>query len=479
MLYEIPKIDLDVELEENLGNIEKIIDDLNRRRDKGLSSEFQEKLNQQLLISHVYHSNAIEGNKLTIRETELILNGIVVNERPLKDELEAQSLANATEYLYSIIKGTEQLNERTLLELHGLILGKIDNESAGIYRNTEVQIKNSDHVPPSFLHINDNIEKMFQWMNRYSHKYPPVIMASVLHHWITWIHPFKDGNGRISRLFLNFYLIQKGYPEIVIKIQDRDNYYNSLISADKGEINPLIELIADKLRQSVDVIEEFINEDERQKEWKQKYSEKFSTVYEKAREHHSFQYEVWKNQINIFKTLFADAIKDLHESISFIEFSLQDYEPITFNQYIDLLEGKKVTNTWCLKFRVFNKISRTGISFVFFARRFAIQKSFKLLGEEVLDKDTGKAKIREENPQVKLYISPRIDGKSEFLDDRVDLINVGSWADQLVFGIHNREWHASRYYRRAKIITKKGNPRKVIRKFIDQVLKYYFEVDAY
>jgi Fic family protein len=99
MDYKVPLLDTNPDLTENLNNIEKIIDDLNDRRDKGLDELLDKKLKKQLLISQVYHSNAIEGNKLSLRETELILEGMVINERPLKDEIEAQSLANATDYL--------------------------------------------------------------------------------------------------------------------------------------------------------------------------------------------------------------------------------------------------------------------------------------------------------------------------------------------------------------------------------------------
>ncbi|MEW8409838.1 MAG: hypothetical protein AB2696_13475 [Candidatus Thiodiazotropha sp.] len=162
MDYKVPEVEVSDDLDESLNNIEKVINDLNTRRDSGLDPDLQEKLKKQLLISQVYNSNAIEGNKLSLRETELILDGIVINDRPLKDEIEARSLANATEYLYSLIDGREPLTKRTLLELHGLILADIPNIEGGIFRGEEVQIKNSDHKPPSFLSVESHIDQMFQ-----------------------------------------------------------------------------------------------------------------------------------------------------------------------------------------------------------------------------------------------------------------------------------------------------------------------------
>ena len=122
MKYKIPELENDEDLHLSLKNISKVVNELNARRDKGLSKELEKKIKKQLMVSHVYHSNAIEGNQLTLRETELILNNMVINDRPLKDELEAQDLANATEYLQDLISGYQMVNHRTLNELHGLVL---------------------------------------------------------------------------------------------------------------------------------------------------------------------------------------------------------------------------------------------------------------------------------------------------------------------------------------------------------------------
>jgi Fic family protein len=287
MIYKIPLAKLNSDTEEELNHIEKTIDTLNAKRDEGLSKELLDNLKRQLLIKQVYHSNAIEGNKLSLRETELILNGMVINERPLKDEIEAKSLARATDYLYSLIDGREPLTKRTLLELHSLIMQDIPGIEAGKFRHHDVQIKNSEHTPPSFLELDSHIDELFQWMNRNSHKHPPLIMGSILHHWMTWIHPFSDGNGRVSRMFLNFFLLQKGYPEIVIKISDRDNYYNSLIDADKGDISNLVELLSETIKETISAYEELINEDQRQKEWIKQYSNIKEEQYNKVKSKHS------------------------------------------------------------------------------------------------------------------------------------------------------------------------------------------------
>jgi Fic family protein len=466
--YSVPEYNIEDELGENLSNIEKVIDDLNKRRDSGLSPEFQHNLNRQLIVSQVYHSNAIEGNQLTLRETEIILNGMVINERPLKDELEAQSLSNATEYLYDIIAGSEPLNKRTFLELHRLILEKSNPAEAGKLRTRDVSIKNSEHIPPSFLQVEENLDELFIWVNRYAHKFHPLVMSAIVHHWLTWVHPFIDGNGRVARLFLNFFLLQKGYPEIIIKISDRDRYYDALVESDKKDITMLIGLIADKTRESVDKIEEFINEEQRQKQWKNRYSENFSPIYEETKGKYRFRYEVWRNQLDIFKIQFAEIVGDIQESLPFIEFLLEDYEEISLNKYIDLLEGNKVTNDWYLRFRCFYKEQNKAITIIFTAKHFAIKKPFKLLGQEVIDRKTGKPKYREFYPEVKLYISARVLSRKQSLDPNIDLVTVGIQKDKLVFGVRSGEDR--------KVRTEQFSTPRTIMHFIDQVLQHYLGI---
>jgi Fic family protein len=476
MDYQVPKYQLADDLEESLNNIEKVIEDLNQRRDKGLDKDLEIKLKKQLLISQVYNSNAIEGNKLSLRETELILDGMVINERPLKDEIEAQSLANATEYLYKLIDGREPLTKRTLLELHGLIMANIPGIEGGSFRKEEVQIKNSDHKPPSFLSVDAHIDQMFQWMNRNSHKHPPLIMATILHHWLTWIHPFSDGNGRAGRMFLNFFLLQKGYPEIVVKITDRDEYYNSLIEADSGDISSLIELFAEKLRQTVSIYEEFINEDARQQAWREKYKELSEEQYQKAKETYSFEYEVWKNQVSVFKALLKENIREIEEFLPQLKFSIKEYEDLTFSQYLDILEDRKVSNTWYMNLNIYEQSKHKGMSFIFYFERFKFSKPVKMLGQSNIRDKSGKRYARESKPQIKLYVSARHNQRSQPLKSQIDLVNIGTWGDQLSFGLNNREWRRDKKSKKARIITVKENPGKVVRKFIDQVLLHYFSI---
>ena len=136
------------------------------------------------------------------------------------------------------------------------------------------------------LDVEDCIDEMFKWINRNTHKHNPIIVASILHHWITWIHPFNDGNGRVSRLMLDFFLLQKGYPEIVIKIDNRDDYYDSLVSADSGILKNLIELILDNIIETVRLYEEAFNEEDRRLSFQKKLKHKNESIYEEQKAKH-------------------------------------------------------------------------------------------------------------------------------------------------------------------------------------------------
>ncbi|WP_185218297.1 Fic family protein [Sphingobacterium mizutaii] len=473
MNYKIPNISSQLDLFENIKNIEKIVDNLNKRRDEGFSEDLNLNLRKHLIISSVYNSNAIEGNRLSLRETENILNGMVVNERPLKDEIEARSLSNATEYLYKLIEGSEALTKRTLLELHSLLMENIPNVEGGQFRKNEVSIKNSNHEPISFLFVEEEIDNLFKWMNRNIHKYNPITLCAIIHHWLVWIHPFADGNGRVSRLFTNFFLLQKGYPEIVIKIGDRDKYYNALVKSDSGDVTELVELFSDKLRQTVNVYEEFFNEYDRQQTWIKKFKKlgaESNNEYEKKKETYSFQYEVWKNQIAVFKALLAENVKMLETHLQHITFNLKEYDILSYSQFLDLMEDRRVSNTWYLALSFYNKENGKSMGVVFYFERFRYSTSIKI--------DNINSK-RQKKPEIKLYVSGRDNQASVKLDyKKIDLVNVGTWGDQLSFGVHNRNWDPKKKDKnpRGSIVTIRDNPSKIVRTFLEQTLYNYLDV---
>jgi Fic family protein len=217
-----------------------------------LSKAIVNKLQEQFTLEWTYNSNAIEGNTLTLQETELVLkNGITVGNKSLRDHFEVINHKSGIDFIYNAIKKKTKLSKALILELHELILSKIDDENAGVFRRTQVRILGSRHIPPNPLKINTLIEEMISW---YYHNYQKLSipeLAAWLHFKFVHIHPFIDGNGRTARLILNLVLLQHGYPPAVILHLDRKKYFRVLREADSEKYSGYMDFIGRAIERSL------------------------------------------------------------------------------------------------------------------------------------------------------------------------------------------------------------------------------------
>jgi len=185
-------------------------------------------LRNNLIVEWTYNSNAIEGNTLTLSETKVVLEGITIGGKSVVDHLEAINHRDAILFLESIVDGHEDLSEWNIRNLHQIILKDIDNLYAGKYRMENVLISGAKHMPPDYLMVPVQMQKLVYENNREWIQYHPVVRAALLHGEFVKIHPFIDGNGRTARLLLNLVLMSNGYPPIVIKKDNRLAYYEAL-----------------------------------------------------------------------------------------------------------------------------------------------------------------------------------------------------------------------------------------------------------
>jgi Fic family protein len=200
-------------------------------------------------VRMVHESNGIEGNCLTLRETELVLSkGITVSGKPLKDHLEAVNLALAWDRVKALAQPGSSLTERDLLDLHRIVLTRVEDGFAGSYRTGAVRIAGSNHVPPNPLKVPDLMEQLFAEIQTVT---DPVERAAKLHHGIARVHPFADGNGRTARLAMNFVLLAAGYPPISIPTDLRHDYYNALEAADSGDFKTWLNFLTIQLEQEL------------------------------------------------------------------------------------------------------------------------------------------------------------------------------------------------------------------------------------
>jgi len=216
-----------------------------------LSSSAVRKLQQQMQIHYIYNSNAIEGNTLKLRETQLIIEeGSTIQGKTLREHLEARNHPKAIEYIERI--KCKELKIQQILSLHQIIMKAIDKD-AGRFRTTEVRIAGANHIPPPAYEVGFRIKDLVDWYNRNPDELRPIELGAVFHHRFVHIHPFRDGNGRIGRLLMNLILLRNGYPMTVILNTDRKKYFDALGRADNGDPVPFVNFVAGMVEQSLDI----------------------------------------------------------------------------------------------------------------------------------------------------------------------------------------------------------------------------------
>ena len=209
------------------------------------------KLRQAVEIEFTYNSNAIEGNTLTLRETQLVIReGLTIGGKSLREHLEARNHPKAIQYVENL--ATQELRESDILKIHRIVCSGI-LENAGEYRKSQVYIEGSDYLPPPAFEIPDLMKQLLKWLRKNPEELRPVEMAAVFHYKFVSIHPFDDGNGRVARLLMNLRLIKHGYPLTVIRNYDRRRYYDTLRKADNGNLKSLTTFIARCVEQSLDL----------------------------------------------------------------------------------------------------------------------------------------------------------------------------------------------------------------------------------
>ena len=194
---------------------------------------------------HIYHTNAIEGNSLSLIQTRSILEtGYVVPGKTVKEHTEVQGLQDALGFINAtLVNKPGPVTIDDVLAIHKRVMGYTEPHVAGIFRNHQVYIAN--HVPPAPDIIEQEMVNFFTWLGSESvTKLHPIELAGLAHYWLVHIHPFVDGNGRTGRLLMNLILMKSGYPPVTISFSDRAAYYEFLQLGNKGDIRPFLRFVA-------------------------------------------------------------------------------------------------------------------------------------------------------------------------------------------------------------------------------------------
>ncbi len=210
------------------------------------------RLYEQLTIEWIYHSNAIEGNTLTLRETQLILEtGLTIGGKSLREHFEVINHKEAIEYVTGLAAGDTPITAFHVRQIHKLVLARIDDANAGQYRTLPVQIGGATHRPPDAWEVARLMNEWGEWLNGPARALHPVAHAAEAHHRLAAIHPFIDGNGRTARLVMNLLLIRAGYPPTIILRTNRQQYYRVLAQADAGDSGPLANFVGRAVERSL------------------------------------------------------------------------------------------------------------------------------------------------------------------------------------------------------------------------------------
>lgn len=211
------------------------------------------RLRKQLIIEWTYNSNAIEGNTLSLKETQLVLEeGLTIGRKSLKEHLEATNHKDAIQFVEKLASSSDKITERNIREIHSLILKEIDQRYAGCYRDIIVRITGSAHTPPEPIKVLA-LMRSFEKKQLNKDADHPVIQAALAHFELVNIHPFVDGNGRTARLLMNLILIKNGYVPAVILKNDRKKYYDTLERANAGKKEDFIFLVGRALERTMNL----------------------------------------------------------------------------------------------------------------------------------------------------------------------------------------------------------------------------------
>lgn len=208
------------------------------------------RLRDEIRLLHTYHSNAIEGNTLTLQETKLVIEeGITIGGKSLREHLEATNNAKAFDLIEELAKDWKRnrINQETIQQVHEAVTKGIIE--GGKYRTQNVRITGARKTPPDFSKVPKLMGALVEDIRVEGGD--PIERAAFFHHRLVEIHPFIDGNGRVARLLTNLYLMGEGYPPIVLKKEDRMRYYSSLSSADGGNLKPFMLFIAKAVDESL------------------------------------------------------------------------------------------------------------------------------------------------------------------------------------------------------------------------------------
>lgn len=337
------------------------------RRQGALDESTLEKLCKEWRFRQVYESAGIEGNELSLSETQIaIQRGITISGKPPEHSDEVRNLNAALDYLEQLAQASTPLTEWEVRQINRLVLGSESSDS-GAYRKVEVAITNSPHKPPHPMKVPDYMADFAQWLARVN-GIPVPLRAAVCHAWLVHIHPFRDGNGRTARAMMNLLLMRQGYPIVIIRRTDRQRYYEALRASDEGDITTLMELFLERCQDSL-----------RQIDRVRHATTGISLALQKVREQRELKYRSWADGIRLFGSTLEELLKKVESDDPLFAVRVTRYDFPSFEDYEGICARDPGFNSWFMKLR----LSRQSVDReVLLWLGFASDESMRILGIE-------------------------------------------------------------------------------------------------
>ena len=236
----------------SVKSIEDIIKEKKLELDsrRPLTAGEKQRLNEEFIVEYTYNSNAIEGSTLTLRETDMVLRGLTIDRKPLKEHMEAVGHKEAFDFVSGLVKDKAPLTESVIKQIHYLVLAD-KKDDRGVYRRVPVKILGAKHEPVQPYLIQPKMEALIKNYNESTEEI--ISKLARFHIEFEAVHPFIDGNGRTGRLIVNLELMKAGYPPIDIKFTDRASYYNAFDAYhEKHDLSPMKKLFALYIKERLD-----------------------------------------------------------------------------------------------------------------------------------------------------------------------------------------------------------------------------------
>jgi Fic family protein len=360
-------------LEETYSQIDQLRKELDELRP--LSPEVERKIMDKFRLDWNFHSSKIEGNSLTFGETRnLLLHGITANGKPLRDHFEIEGHDEAVKLLTEIISLERPLTEGFIRELHETILKKPYEVDAitpdgkptkrfikiGNYKETQNHVVTKTGEIFRFAEPGKDTEAQMTDLLNFYHKelkgsdLHSVWLASIFHYKFILIHPFDDGNGRIGRILMNIILMQKGYPPVIIKENDKENYYRVLRLADGGDLESFVIYIGEQLIRSLDLMIKGAkggNIDEPE-DWDKKIALLKKKVQSVNSENDFITYKAYQAIVDIYnkslKKLFLSVIEQVNKftefyaDSSFLLGANENFIPVPIENAFEMIEEEYI-----------------------------------------------------------------------------------------------------------------------------------------